>query len=487
MTTAVVLATVAARPALVAAATVVALALVAGKPGAHGRKFLARGHTAFFLVFARLGFVRPGHVAVDVAAGAALALAAGAAGAVVADAVEGGQFARLVVVAAGPGAGGLALVGLVLGHATLGPALTQHWRQGQHGLRVAESGFLAQRLDRGLVERLGLAAAQGARQLDAAVADALEAADQEALGIPEAPHFAVAAFADGDAEPTVAAAFADQFDRVETRRAVVQVDAGFQLLEGFVRHFAVYAAQVFALDAGAGVHQRVGQVAVGGQQQQARGVHVQATDGHPAAAADPRQLLEHGGAALGVLARDQLAFRLDVDEHVGVLARLGGDHERMLVQGHAIAGTDAGSDFGHRAVDADFAVGDALLEHATRALAGVGKHLVQAFAQGFGGVCRLALEGKQGFVLRGHARFSSGGSRSASAGSESVSVGDVSAGVAASGSAWSPASPDDAVADAGSTSSSVETGASVVVPASSAGASVVSGAAASAPSSASFA
>src|SRR5690625_1345717 len=160
MTTAVVLATVAARPALVAAATVVALALVAGKPGAHGRKFLARGHTAFFLVFARLGFVRPGHVAVDVAAGAALALAAGAAGAVVADAVEGGQFARLVVVAAGPGAGGLALVGLVLGHATLGPALTQHWRQGQHGLRVAESGFLAQRLDRGLVERLGLAAAQ---------------------------------------------------------------------------------------------------------------------------------------------------------------------------------------------------------------------------------------------------------------------------------------------------------------------------------------
>src|SRR5690348_18458512 len=37
-----------------------------------------------------------------------------------------------------------------------------------------------------------IAAAQGARQLDAAVADALEPADQEALRIPQAAHFAVA-------------------------------------------------------------------------------------------------------------------------------------------------------------------------------------------------------------------------------------------------------------------------------------------------------
>src|SRR6185312_3976741 len=384
-----------------------AIAAVAGEPRAHRGQFLARRHAALVLLAeagarAALG---PRHVAVHFAAGRALLLAA--ARRLFADAVVGAQLARFVVMGAAPAAGGAAF-GAVLGDVAVGAALVQHRAQGEHGLRRAKAGGLAQLLHGFLVQRGAVVAAQGAWQLDAAVADALEAADQEALRIPQPAHFAVAALTDHHAEPAVAAAAADHGDLVEAGGAVFQFHAGLELLDHLVGHFAVHAAEVFALDAAARMHQRVGQLAVGGEQQQAGGVDVEATHGDPARALQARQLLEHGGATFGIVAGGQHALGLVVDQHLGVAAVVGGDHELLAVDHHAVARVHAGADGGRAAVEFDLTGLDALFQHAARAEAGVGEHLVQALLQRRGVAGRRALEGKGGFFRRSHARCSSG-------------------------------------------------------------------------------
>ena len=64
-----------------------------------------------------------------------------------------------------------------------------------------------------------------------------------------------------------------------------------------------------------------------------------------------------------------------------------------VVDHHAVAGAHAGAHFGGLAVDFDIAARNALLEHAARAQAGVGQHLVQALFQrlGFGVSMAVAL------------------------------------------------------------------------------------------------
>src|SRR6185437_4776269 len=189
-----------------------------------------------------------------------------------ADAVVGAQFARLVL-SAGPGGGAGTAFGAVLRDTAAGTTLVQDRAQGQYRLGGAQAGGLAQLLDAFGVQRFAFATPQVARQFDPAIADALEPADQEALRVPQAANLAIAALADHHAEPAVAATAADHRDVVEAGRAVVQFDAGFQALDDLVGHLAVHAAQVFALHAALGVHQAVGQLAVGGQQQQAGGDH----------------------------------------------------------------------------------------------------------------------------------------------------------------------------------------------------------------------
>src|SRR5262249_52622983 len=152
---------------------------------------------------------------------AAATTAAATARRVVTQAIEGGEFAGFIVACRAPGARGR-LVRAVLGDVARGAALVHHGAQGQDRCRCTQASALAQGLDGGLVEVFAIAAAQGARKFDRAVADALQAAHEEALRIPQAAHFAVTAFADRDAEPAVAAAAADDGDFVEAGGAVFQ-------------------------------------------------------------------------------------------------------------------------------------------------------------------------------------------------------------------------------------------------------------------------
>src|SRR5690606_30112368 len=330
------------------------------------------------------------HLAADGEAAVRL-LAAAAAATVLAHVVEAAQFAALVggVVAVDVGLPALAHVQRGLGRA----ALANHRLQGQGGGRVGvQAQLAAQGVDLLLRQFLRLPAQQLARQADVAVAHALEAADLAALRFPQAAHFAVAAFLDHDLEPVVRVGAADALDLVELGRAVLQGHAAGEAVDHVVRHALLafrcaHAHHVLALDLVRGMHHRVGDLAVGGQQQQAGGVDVQAADRDPARALEPRQRLEDGRAALGILAGGHFAFGLVVDQHARRLGQ-GRGHEGLAVEFDAVAAADALADLRDLAVDLHQAVGDALLQRAARAEAGLGQHLVQALLdlRGRGGV-----------------------------------------------------------------------------------------------------
>src|SRR5690606_28983960 len=337
---------------------------------------------------------------------AAMGLLAAASATVLAHVVETAQLAAFV--------GGVMAADITLGamaahvHGRFGGlALADHRLQRQCRWRaVFQAELLAQRLDAFGRQFLRMSTQQRLRQLDAAVLDALQATDLATLRFPQAAHFAVAAFLEQYAEPVVRIGTADAFDLVELRRAVVQRHAAAQTVGDLVRHAVLafgrtHAAHVFARDFVRGMHHRVGQLAVGGEQQQAGGVDVQAADGDPARALERGQRLEDGRAAFGILARGDFAFGLVVHQHPGRLAQRAGD-EGLAVDLDAVAALDARPQLRDFAVDLDHAIGDALLERAARTQPGLGQDLVQALLQAGGGSLGLGTLGGQlarGLVL----------------------------------------------------------------------------------------
>ena len=329
------------------------------------------------------GFAADGQAAVRLARAAAAV-------AVFAYVVEAAQLAAFV---GGAVAAHVAVAARVAAHHRLaGLALAQHRHQGQCGrCAVFQAHRLAQRLDLGLRQFLRLAAQQRLRQAHLAVADALQARHLAALRFPQPAHFAVAALLQQHAEPVVRVGAADAFDLVELGRAVVQRHAAGETVDDLVADHVLafrraHAADVLARDLEAGMHHRVGQLAVGGEQQQAGGVDVEAADRDPARALQRGQGVEDGRAALGVLAAGHFAFRLVVHQHARGIGQRAGDEGLavdldLVAAGHAHAGARG------LAVDLDQAVGDALLQRAARAQAGLRQHLVQAFldARGLGG------------------------------------------------------------------------------------------------------
>src|SRR3546814_1757518 len=81
----------------------------------------------------------------------------------------------------------------------------------------------------------------------------------------------------------------------------------------------------------------------------------------------------------------------------------GAGDEHLAVEFDAVAAADAHDGLRDLAVDLDQAVGDALLQRAARAQAGLGQDLVQALFQprGAGGAFCAALKGTLAAVVRG--------------------------------------------------------------------------------------
>src|SRR5579863_499652 len=128
------------------------------------------------------------------------------------------------------------------------------------------------------------------------------------------------------------------------------------------------------------MHELVGQRPVVGEDQQARGVGVQASHGDPAAAPEARQCLEDRGTAFRILAGGEFAFGLVVEDHAAarVAAPLQGLH-RPAVYAHPVGIADAVAELSGLAVDADAALGYPTFDLTSRSQAGGSEDLLDAF------------------------------------------------------------------------------------------------------------
>ncbi|KAG1256149.1 hypothetical protein G6F65_016454 [Rhizopus arrhizus] len=348
-------------------------------PGAECRRIAFRQRTVVLLraLLERLlrllgrGFTADRQAALETAA-----LATATTAAIFAHVVEATQLAAFIsgVVAVDVG---IATATLAHAHGGLGgAALADHRLQGQRRRRAFfQLQLRAQGFHLGGTQFPRMAAGQFARQADLAVAGALQAADLAALRFPQAAHFAVAAFLHHDAEPVVRIRAADALDLVELGRAVFQCNAAGEAVDDgigdlFLAFRGTHAHHVLALDLERRVHHGVGQLTVGGGQQQAGGVDVEAADRDPARALQRRQRFEHGRAAFGVFAGGHFAFRLVVDQHARRLGQGGGD-EAAAVQLDLVAALDRHAGLRDFTVDLDQAFGDALFQRAPRAEAGL--------------------------------------------------------------------------------------------------------------------
>src|SRR5690606_4573394 len=186
----------------------------------------------------------------------------------------------------------------------------------------------------------------------------LEAVDPHALGFPQPTNFAVTALHQADVEPAVDA-FATGADHIgELGRAIVQHDAGLQALDHLFIDFAHDPHGIFAVHLRRRVHQAVGQLTIGGEQQQAGGVDVQPADVDPAALFQPRQLFEYGGAAFGVIAGTDFALGLVVDQHAADDFGIEVTLEWTTVDHDLVQAVDPAAQLGRLAVDGDAASAD---------------------------------------------------------------------------------------------------------------------------------
>jgi len=221
-----------------------------------------------------------------------------------------------------------------------------------------------------------LPALESRRQVHRAIAHAHQAADDQADRFEHAPDFAIAAFGQDHVVPVVGPLPAPFGDQAEAGQAVLELNAGAQTLEHFRSRLAEHAHRVFALDFVARMHHAIGEVAVVGKQQEAAGIEIEAADGDPAPALQPRQFCEHAGAPVGVVAGDYFAFRFVIDQH-SRQAQLELELHQLAIDADLVFGTDALADVGRQAIDADAAGDDPFLEFAARTEAGIGQGLVQ--------------------------------------------------------------------------------------------------------------
>lgn len=225
-------------------------------------------------------------------------------------------------------------------------------------------------------------------ELERTVGDADQAVDLEAERAEHVLDLAVLAFAQAHGDPDVAAlaAVERRFDR--TVENAVDGNTVLQLVECFLIDLAMGAHAVTAQPAGGRQFERPRQAAVIGQQQQAFGIDVEATDRK-----NPRQtfrqVVEHGGTAFRIGIGRHQAAGLVVEPQARALDaadRHAIDFD-LVVQRHV---DDRRVE--NLAVQGDAAVEDHPLDVAARRHAGAGEYLGNALG--------LAVTGRRACVRR---------------------------------------------------------------------------------------
>lgn len=189
--------------------------------------------------------------------------------------------------------------------------------------------------------------------------------------------FAVSAFGESDLDPGMAAfGHAEAFDMEGVGRSVVEGDAEHQAFEGIGFGVAGEFGEVGARDLVGGVKESIGEIAVVGEEKQAFGFVIEATDGIDPFG-DLWEEIEDGGTAEIVVAGGDISARL-VEEEIDF--GFGGG-ERFAVDGDGVLiRVNAHPDLCGFSVDLDLALEDHLFGFAARGDPGFGKDFLQAFA-----------------------------------------------------------------------------------------------------------
>ena len=180
------------------------------------------------------------------------------------------------------------------------------------------------------------AALQAARQHHRAVADADQPTHGQADGVEQPPHLAIAALRDLDAVPMVRAFAAAVFTAQKGRSLAFDRHPRQQARALLVGQRAEHAHRVLALDAETRVHQAVGELTRGREQQQAFGVDVESADRLPFAVQQTWQAAEHRRPAFRVINGHHFADRLVVSQHARGQRRDAHAH-RLTVDRHLVA------------------------------------------------------------------------------------------------------------------------------------------------------
>ena len=271
------------------------------------------------------------------------------------------------------------------------PALTDDRLQGQYLWCIEQTDFALETLHIRRGQLLTAAPQQRARQRDAAVTYALETTDLHALRFPQAADFTITTFLDHHLKPLMAVAGADRLECVELGGAIFQLHAAAQALDDVFADFALDAAHILALDFARRMHQRMCQLAIGGEQQQTGGIDVQSPYRNPAGALEHRQVVEYGRSALGVFTRGDFALGLVVQQYPAWLGQYGG-HEHLAVEFDTVATVYRLTNAGDLTIDLYLAAADTLFQCPARAKPGLRQHLVQALFEVGGVRVVIALE-----------------------------------------------------------------------------------------------
>jgi hypothetical protein len=155
---------------------------------------------------------------------------------------------------------------------------------------------------RGLVEVGRLSAAKAGWQRHQSIANSNETTDRAANGLKHATDFSVASLANDHLVPAVCTLPAGGFDLIELGRwlAISQVNPRAKLLELLVFQLTKDSNGILPLDLISGMHEPIGQLTRGGEQEQTLGVDVQTANGDPTPKLHGRQFFEYGDAMLGV-------------------------------------------------------------------------------------------------------------------------------------------------------------------------------------------
>ena len=194
----------------------------------------------------------------------------------------------------------------------------------------------------------------------------------------EPPHFAIAALAKNDVEPSVGAIPSRRPQRLETRFAIAQDNARRQRGERVGTRGAVYSNRVLAFDSRARMHEPVRKFAVVGKQQQSGGVEVKSPDGDPSSPAERGKPVENRRSPERVTAGRHLSGRLVVADEP---APGGGSPHDLPIHTQDIVGRCPIPEGCGTPVDADPARGDPALGLAPRGQTGVRQDLLELFGR----------------------------------------------------------------------------------------------------------